>query len=311
MSTSRRSRGEGGLSWNEARQRWVGRVSLGHAPNGKRRIATVSAKTKTEAKIKLRALIRDQDDGLAIANRRYTVADAVSSWLDHGLTGRDPNTVANRSSLARTHILPALGARRLAELTAEEVDRWLAEKATRLSHDTLQRLLSILRSSIRRAQARDLVKRNVALLCDVPSGRAGRPSKSLTLAQAETLIMGSSGDPMHAYVVTSLLTGARTEELRALTWPHVDLDGEPPTISLWRSVRAGGDTKTAKSRRTLELPQRCADALRTHRRRQLETRMAAGSRWNETELVFTTELGTALDAANVRRAFRRSSARPA
>lgn len=31
---------------------------------------------------------------------------------------------------------------------------------------------------------------------------------------------------MHAYVVMSLLTGARTEELRALTWSHVDLEGD-------------------------------------------------------------------------------------
>ena len=33
---------------------------------------------------------------------------------------------------------------------------------------------------------------------------------------------------MQAYIVVSLLTGTRTEELRALTWSHVDLDGELP-----------------------------------------------------------------------------------
>ena len=32
---------------------------------------------------------------------------------------------------------------------------------------------------------------------------------------------------MNAYIVLSLLTGARTEELRALTWKHVDLIGAP------------------------------------------------------------------------------------
>jgi hypothetical protein len=47
---------------------------------------------------------------------------------------------------------------------------------------------------------------------------------------------------MHAYVVVSLLTGAGTEELRALTWSHLDLEGDasglpptPPSIQLWRS----------------------------------------------------------------------------
>jgi integrase len=112
--------------------------------------------------------------------------------------------------------------------------------------------------------------------------------------------------------VVPLLTGARTEELRALTWAHVDLEGSPanqpavpPSISLWRSVRRGGDTKTAKSRRTLELPQVCVDALNAHRPAQLAARSAAGERWRDTDLVFTTQLGTALDAANVRRAFRK------
>ena len=60
-----------------------------------------------------------------------------------------------------------------------------------------------------------MVKRNVALLCDVPRGTAGRPSKSLTLAQAADLLTAAKKHPaMHAYIVVSLLTGARTEELR-------------------------------------------------------------------------------------------------
>jgi integrase len=110
----------------------------------------------------------------------------------------------------------------------------------------------------------------------------------------------------------SLLTGARPEELRALTWSHVDLEGEPdgqplvpPSIEVWHSVRDGGDTKTRKSRRTLALPVRCADALREHRRRQDRARAEAGDRWKDASIVFTTAVGTELDAANVRRAFRR------
>jgi integrase len=226
------------------------------------------------------------------------------------LPGARSRTVINRTILARTHVIPALGARKLAQLSAEEVDEWLATKAKTLSTDTLHRLLSILRQSIRRAQARDLVKRNVALLCDVPRGTAGRPSKSLTLAQAADLLTAAQRHPtMHAYIVVSLLTGARTEELRALTWSHVDLDGEPPSVQLWRSVREGGDTKTRLSRRTLELPNDCVVALRGHRRWQAQSRMRNAARWPDNDLVFTTHLGTPLDAANVRRAFRRVAER--
>jgi integrase len=163
---------------------------------------------------------------------------------------------------------------------------------------------SILRRSITRAQARDKVKRNVVLLCNVPQGQEGRPSKSLTYDQAAALLAAAEGRPLHAYIVVSLLTSARTEELRALTWSHVDLDATPPVIMVWHSVRASGDTKTRKSRRTLELPQRCADALRLHYDRQDQIRKRAGDRWHDNDLVFASRVGTALWAGNVRRSFR-------
>ena len=222
----------------------------------------------------------------------------------YGLAGRDESTIENRRILAERHVLPPLGGRRLVDLSAEDVDAWLAEKARTLSTDTVHRLLSILRRSIRRAQGRDLVRRNVALLCEPPRGTAGRPSKSLTLDQANAILAAVAGTPMHAYVVLSV-PGARTEELRALTWAHLDLDGDPPTIELWHSVRASGDTKTKRSRRTLELADHCVEVLRLHRHEQVQARVRAGGIWQDHDLVFLTEVGTELDAANVRRAFRR------
>jgi integrase len=276
----RRSRGEGGLSWNESRKRWIGRVSVGFTAMGKRRIVTVSGRTKTEAKAKLRAVLRDFEDGLPTGRRRYTVGEAVEDWLAHGMGLQQPSTVVNRAVLARTHLVPMLGRRRLVELTVHDVDAWLADRATMLSTDTVHRLHGILRAVLRRAQAHDHVKRNVALLVDPPRGTVGRPSKALTADQATRLLAAAEADDaMRAYVVVSLLTGARTEELRALTWTHVDLDGKPPTVALWRSVRAGGETKTRQSRRTVELPALAVEALRVHRTSQLHAQLAAGERW--------------------------------
>jgi len=133
--------------------------------------------------------------------------------------------------------------------------------------------------------ARDKVKRNVVALCRTPTGQRGRPSKALTLAQAEAVLTAAEKSRMRAYVIVSLLTGARTEELRALTWDHVDLLGNPqatppipPHVAVWRSVRAGGDTKTRKSRRTLSLPRRCVEALEWQREHQATEQANAGGR---------------------------------
>jgi len=163
------------------------------------------------------------------------------------LSGRHSNTVTKCTILANTHIIPALGARKLRDLSADDVDKWLADLARVVSTRTLREVRSVLKRAITRAQARDKVKRNVVLLCDIPQGRTGRPSKSLTMAQAEALLAAAGSTSLHAYIVVSLLTGARTEELRALTWSYVDLDSDPPFIMVWRSIRAGGETKTRKS----------------------------------------------------------------
>jgi integrase len=140
--------------------------------------------------------------------------------------------------------------------------------------------------------------------------------RSLTLAQAKAVLTSAEGTRVHAYVVLSILVGARTEELRALTWDLVDLDGDPstvpprpPSVRVWRSVGAGGDTKTKKSRRTLALPKRCVDALRSHRVAQRRERERAGGAWQDGNLVFASLVGCRLDAANVGRAFRSVLAR--
>lgn len=310
--TARRARGEGGLHWDEARQRWIATVTVGYTPAGKRIVRKGSGKTKTEARTKLREKIRDYEDGLAIAEHHYTVAEAVNDWLTYGLNGRSDRTKTKCEILCRSLIIPALGARKLRELRAQDVDRWLTAKAASLSTRTLRDLHGCLNRSVNRAMARDKVKRNVVALCSVPRGQEGRPSKSLTLDQAKAVLDAAEGTRLHAYVVLSLLTGARTEELRALTWDRVDLDGRadidpplPPSVQVWHSVRAGGDTKTKKSRRTLALPARCVAALARHRQRQNQERRTAGKDWHALGLVFATTVGTALDAANVRRAFRR------
>ncbi|MFH8292555.1 tyrosine recombinase XerC [Streptomyces sp. NPDC018059] len=316
--TKRRSRGDGGLHWDDKRERWIATASLGFDPSGKRIVKRASGRTKTAAKAKLKEVLRDYEDGLAIAPTGYTVRDAVTDWLAYGLNGRDASTVGTNTILCNTHVIPALGARKLRDLSADDVDRWLADKSKVLSTRSLEAIRSCLNRAVKRAMARDKVKRNVVELCSVPTGRPGRPSKSLTLKQAEAVLTAAEGSPIYAYLVVSLLTGGRTEEMRPLTWDHVDLDGDrtatpaiPPHIAVWRSVRSSGDTKTRKSRRTLALPGRAIDALKIQRERQGWQRLAAGDQWQENGLVFTSAVGTELDAANVRRELRKVLARAA
>jgi integrase len=198
--------------------------------------------------------------------------------------------------------------------------------AKSVSTRTLQDLRSILKRSVARAQARDKVKRNVVLLCELPKGQPGRPSKSLSFDQAQALLAAAesfAGSLTQAwlcpYVVVSLLTGARTEEMRALLWEHIVAYDEAAgkwrsvgeigwnhqrfALYVWRSVRATGHTKTRKSRRTLALPRRCVQALRAHYERQAAEWAQVGRQLQDGDLVFATPASRQLDKDTARRAF--------
>ncbi len=341
MSTRRR-RGEDGISFEHRgpcgdpqRHRhcpglWRGELTLGYTGDGKRQRRKVSGKTKVAVVDKLRDLRLQLDTGITpkAGYAHYTLRQAAQDWLAHGLEGRSAKTVTKNQNVLEP-ILAVIGARKLRDLTAADVRQALAAMAAGYSTAAVSMGHLALKRAIRHAEANDLVSRNVAILADTPKGQEGRPSKSLTLDQALAVMTAAATLPvmelrpglkdvrrpaelMHSYIVLSLLCGLRTEEARALRWAHVDLDGDPaasppvpPHIAVWRSVRAHGETKTERSRRTLGLPATAVQALRAWSGSQAHEQLAAGKGWQDTGLVFTNHVGAALDAGNVRKMFKR------
>ncbi len=132
--TARRGRGEGGLHFDESRQRWIATAALGFDARGKRITRKASGTTKTAAKAKLREILRDHAEGLTVTSSADTVEDAVRDWLAYGLAGRSAATVANYTTIAEARIIAPLGRRRLRDLSAEDVDRWLRAQADAGQH---------------------------------------------------------------------------------------------------------------------------------------------------------------------------------
>jgi integrase len=338
---ARRGWGEDSIYWWEARKRFVGEVSRGYNADGKRIRKKVYGRTKTEVRDKLKELKQEldaqQDNRAAepIPPPEVTVRQCAETWLCEGLTASPKTARKNRHCLIP--VLAAIGDKQLRGLSAGDVQRALSQMAATRASSTVSVAHSALTRAIRYAEARDLVGRNVATLVDTPKGQPGRRSRSLTLDQAVAVIATASQDRplppvhpglrpqeprpaalMHAYIVVSLTTGLRTEEIRELRWDHVvawaDGQWQPVTavgwkpeqfaVLVWRSVREDGETKTELSRCSLELPQIAVQALMEWQLAQADERLAAEVRWQDTGLVFTTSTGTSLAAGHVRRMFK-------
>jgi integrase len=309
-TAARHGHGEGSVYRDAANGAWVGAISLGWTPDGKRIRRQVTGRTKTEVRDKLARLQAEAKAGLK-TSAFYTLSKAVDDWAAEALDGLAAKTVRSHVDLLRP-VTMLIGNIPLRDLTAQDVRRTLAKLAETRSTRTMASTHNVLVRAIRHAEANDHVGRNVASLVKPPRGKTGRPSRAMTAADAAALLAAAKDHRrLGAYVILSLTTGIRTEEARALRWDHVDLDGDlgamppvPPHVAVWRSVRAHGDTKTEKSRRTLALPQSAVAALKEQRRWQAEARLTAGPLWHDNGLVFTTGAGTPLDASHVRRDFR-------
>src|SRR5579859_4822927 len=201
------------------------------------------------------------------------------------------------------HLIDLIGNVKPVELKVRDVDFALGKVAKRLSTRSVRLARMILIQAIRNAMVNDLVVRNVADLAAVPTGKPGRPSRSLNLEQALAVLDAAKGERLWPYVAVSMLGGIRTEEARALRWSEVDL--EAGTVAVYRSVRGTGETKTERSRRVFQIPEIAVDALRDLVLKQAAARARAGAAWKENDLVFCTSLGGPMYATDVRIEFKR------
>ena len=307
---------------DKARGRWVGSVTVGY--DGRRQIRrAVTGKTKREVVEKMNALRQSTDAGLAPAREALTVARFLETWLTDVLPGTvAPLTQWNYEQVARRYVIPTIGQKRLRTLSARDVAVMLRlleqgdEKAKPprkpVSPNTRRAARSVLRRALRWAEAEGMVSRNVAQIA--PGVRVGgTDGRTLTIDDARHLVAALDGHRLEAAFSVALALGLRRGELLGLSWDDLELDREPPRLTVRRALKripsrglTLDEPKTKTSRRTVHLPRPVVAALRAHRVRQAEERLAAGPEWTPAplgaDLVFRTPFGTALDPDNFRHA---------
>jgi integrase len=292
---SHRGAREGSIYQRKSDGRWVAAITV--PGKGQR---SLYARTREEARQKLREAVRKQEQGLPVSVKRHMVGEFLDMWLEEAVKPSvRPRTYDSYTQMVRLHIKPTLGHYQLAQLTPQDVQKFLRHKlAAKLSPRTVQYLRAILRIALNQAVQWDMVTRNVAALTKPPRPQR-HETRTLNPEQSIALLQGARGDRLEALYVVTLVTGIRQGEVLGLRWSDVDL--EAGTITLRKQLQRIDrqyvltEPKTSNSRRVLPLLPLAVDALRSHRKRQTEERLVAGPAWhNEYELVFTTVAGSPL-----------------
>jgi integrase len=287
----RRGKGEGSIT-QRSDGRWMVRVNLGRRADGRRQRKAAYAPTQAAAIKLLKKLAGREVEGHLLTTSTPTVARYLEDWFATNTDAWRPSTRRGYRGALDLYLVPAFGALRLEQLGPQTIQRWLTQHKT--EHGARRRVAlahAVLRSALSDAKRMQLVSINAAELVKVPKPKS-REIKSLTVEQASAFLAVASKHRLGALFSVALACGLRLGEATGLSWDDVDLTtGE---VRIRQQLQKVGkrlvlqELKTAKSRRTLALPQRCLDALRAHRTRQREERLKAGADWVETGLVFTT-----------------------
>lgn len=195
--------------------------------------------------------------------------------------------------------LGALTPGHLRQLHRQKLDRGLSRRTVNYIHVTLHKAL-------KEAVGDALIPRNAA-----SSVRAPRPGKPeihpLAPDQARKLIATAreTKNRFEALYVLALHCGLREGELLGLKWEDIDLSSPTATLQVRRTLsqtRERGHIfekpKNGKGR-SIKCSHKATEALRRHRARQHQERLAVGSLWQDNDLVFPTTTGTTMSGTNL------------
>ncbi|HEV3194233.1 MAG TPA: site-specific integrase [Polyangiaceae bacterium] len=262
---------------------------------------------------------------------RQSLGQYLQHWLGADIERRlAARTAARHRGIVEKNIIPRLGTLPIRSLTAAHIEAleddlqregWVKAQAKRSGEDndapppkrglsarTVLHVHRTLSQALNHAVRLGLLYRNPAQQVRPPRP-PHREIKILTKEEIGIVLEAARATELHLPVLVSLTTGIRRGELLALRWSDVDLDAGTLSINQAQERIKGKvmykSPKTRTSRRTITLPAACVAALREHKARQAEHRLALGLGRDPEALVFIRPDGGPMDADTLSKAFSR------
>lgn len=298
---TRRGNGEGSITRHKKSGLYMARYWI-ETPTGPKR-RTIYGKKREEVAEKLADALANRNKGLVFDGDEETLDAYLDRWLNDAV--RDTvkqRTLENYAYVVNRHITPELGRVKLKNLRPDRIRHLYRKKQDEgLSPRTVRLIHTVLSKALKQAVADDILPRNVCAAVRAPR-RVKKEMQPLTPEQARAFLQAAKGERLEALYVLAVTTGLREGELLGLHWQDLDLQNNKLSVCRQLTRTKDGLSFTTPKRdrsRSVKLAQRAVEALKSHRKRQLEERLAAGLHWQDTDLVFTSTIGTPVDVGNL------------
>jgi integrase len=279
---------------------WAIVIDVRDPTTGRRKRKWHSLKgNKREAQVECAKLIATLDKGDYVEPTKTTVAEFVPARIDQWeASGKISARTAQRyRQLLENQIAPHIGAKVLRKLRPFDIEAWHTALRATVAARTIGHAHRVLSKALKDAIKNGIAIRNVTR--EQPAPKVQDEEKTI-VRDVPALVTALQGWRHGAAAMVALFTGMRLGEVLALRWNRVKLDAKAIEVreALEQTARFGVRFKAPKSRagkRDITLPDILVDALREHRKAQLELRMQLGiGKLPDDALLFATVEGRPL-----------------
>ena len=211
----------------------------------------------------------EQIENATFHRKTPTVAEYCEKWLLMQSVHVRTTTLTDYTSKVRRHIIAELGDKRMGEVSLDDIQLALVS-VSKKSASVYKSVVILYKSIFRAAKESRIIDNNPTIYLTTKGGGVPQKDKAaLTDDQVERLLDAVEGLPTYVFVMLGLYAGLRREEILALKWDSVYLDGNFPYLTVRRAWHTENnrpvileELKTKAAERNIPLPTCLAECLK-------------------------------------------------
>jgi integrase len=267
---------------------WYYYFDLAKVKGKRNKIERVGGKTKKEAESALRKAIQEyENSGLIFEPNEISVADYMDYWFKNYVEiNCKYNTKTAYEGIIKNHIKPTLGIYKLKSLTPTILQEFINNKyLTGLSKNHLTNIIGVLSGSSKYAvHPCNFIKDNPMQYVKYPKYEHSKleiDRRIITNKEFKSMIERfPAGTSFYIPLMIGYHTGFRIGEAMALCWDDIDLDKGFIDVNkiIYKREKEWcfGSPKTESSIRNIQIGKTLIDALKQHKKWQMENRLKYG-----------------------------------
>ncbi|MBT2606505.1 site-specific integrase [Bacillus sp. ISL-53] len=241
---------------------------------------------------------------------KMTYESYMEEWFQERKNTLQKTTFEIHSIYYRNFIKPKLGQLKVQQIAPIQIQKFINElvNKTCYSEHTIHLIFRIVSASLKKAKVLKLIKHNPADGITLPKIKK-REMSIWSLKQVNQFISESININRltRCYIgfLISIFTGMRQGEILGLRWKDVDFETQTIFVrqTLTQNAEIKSGAKNEASVRSIHIPSKLVDELRTHRKQIWEEKLLLGSNYRDLDLIICTKSGNPMIPRNFRKEF--------